>query len=257
MTDCAVELAVLTPAEMGAVRRSLHEQYAITPLQQIENAGRVLALLAARWLDDDLVDRPLVVLAGRGGNGAIGLAAARHLLKWGAWVQMVLAHSPATYEGEAGQQLAALRAVDAPIAWAEDGWELPPADLMIDALVGGGLRGVPAASLRDLIRLANSSIAPVISVDAPSGLDLASGALAEPHVRATATLVLVLPQVGVTQEPGRGACGQLYLADIGAPPQVDTELGRVVLPRFVHSPLLPFDAANGRAWLISTQDGAP
>ena len=124
------------------------EVYGISLIQMMENAGRNLALLAQQLLENDLVDRPIVVLAGRGNNGGGGLVAARHLLNWGAWVQIVLTHPVEAYVEAPAHQLRILQAMNAPLAWAEQGWELPPADLIIDAMIGYGLQGEPQGLAR-------------------------------------------------------------------------------------------------------------
>ena len=106
------------------------------------------------------------------------------------------------------------------MAWAEEGWELPPCDLVIDAIIGYGLRGDPRGKARDLIQLANSSVAPILSLDTPSGLDTESGHLFLPHIRAAATLTLALPKRGLVLFPGRAAAGHVRVADIGIPEDV-------------------------------------
>lgn len=227
----------ISTAQMREVERLMIEVYQISALQMMENAGRNLALLAKRLFDNDIADRPIVVLAGRGNNGGGGLAAARHLLNWGAWVQIVLTYPVEEFQGATAQQLATLQAMGAPLAWAEEGWELPLADLMIDALVGCGLRAAPQGKTRDLIQLANSSRAPILSLEAPSGLDTTSGQLFTPYIQATATLALALPKTGLFT--GAAACGDLYLADISVPPQLYAELGLDVPPLFAQETLLP------------------
>ena len=87
----------------------------------------------------------------------------------------------------------------AALAWAEDGWELPPCDLLIDAVIGCGLRGEPRGPARNLIQLANSNAAPILSLDIPSGVDSGSGSVFTPHVQAAATLTLALPKAGFRQ----------------------------------------------------------
>ncbi len=222
----------LTTEQMREVDRLMVEEYGIELIQMMENAGRNLALLATRMLDGDVVDRPVVVLAGRGNNGGGGLVAARHLHNWGAWVQVLCAYPPEQYAGVPARQLSILQAMGAPLSWAGDGWELPPCDLVIDAVIGYGLRGDPRGVARDLIRLANSSTAPVLSLDAPSGLDTAEGRLYDPYIRAAATMTLALPKRGLLVEPGRAACGDLYLADISVPPELYAHLGLEVEPLF-------------------------
>ena len=102
-------------------------------------------------------------------------------------------------QGAPARQLAALQAMGAALAWAEDGWELPPCDLLIDAVIGCGLRGEPRGPARNLIQLANSSAAPILSLDTPSGVDSGSGRVFTPHVQAAATLTLALPKSGFRQ----------------------------------------------------------
>lgn len=233
----SLAIPTLSTEQMREVDRLMTEVYQIDLLQMMENAGRNLALLAKRLLDDEIADRPIVVLAGRGNNGGGGLTAARHLLNWGAWVQIVLTHPVEEYQGAPAQQLATLQAMGAPLAWAEEGWELPPADLIIDALIGYGLRAAPQGKVRDLIQLANSNRAPILSLDAPSGLDTTSGQLFTPHIQATATMTLALPKTGLLT--GAAVCGDLYLADIGVPPQLYAELGLDVPPLFAQDTILP------------------
>jgi NAD(P)H-hydrate epimerase len=200
-------------------------------------------------LDNSVADRAVVVLAGRGVTGSTGLAAARHLLNWGAWVQIVLSTPPEHFEGPAAQQLATLRAMGAPLAWAEEGWELPPADLLIDAIMDPGLRANPRGKARELIQLANSSAAPILSLDAPSGIETTDGACFAPHIRAAATLALGLPKAGLLKAPARSACGRLFVADIGAPPGVFERIGLQVEPIFGLDPILELLVEDGQAWV--------
>ena len=248
-------LPALTTLQMQEVDRLMVEQFGIQLLQMMENAGRNLALLAKRILsvedeEDTLEDRPIVVLAGRGNNGGGGLAAARHLLNWGAWVQIVLTHPPNDLPpGTARDQLSILQKMEAPLAWAEEGWELPPADLVVDALIGYGLSGDPRGRTADLIQLANSSVAPILSLDAPSGIDPTSGRLSVPHVSATATMTLALPKRGLLQPEARAACGQLFLADVGVPPALYEHLDLDVPPLFATDTVLPLQVRDGAAFL--------
>lgn len=71
-----------------------------------------------------------------------------------------------------------------------------------------------------LIDWANRAAAPVLALDVPSGLDATSGTVWEPCIRATATMTLALPKRGLLAPGARGAVGELYLADIGVPPQL-------------------------------------
>lgn len=240
-----MEAAALSVAQMHEVGRLLVEEYGIAPLQTMENTGRSLARLVTRLLDGDVSERSIVVLAGRGNNGGGGLAAARHLLNRGAWVQVVCGAAPEEYTGVAAQQLASLQWMGAALAWAEEGWELPPCDLIVDAIFGCGLVGAPHGKAATLIELAKSSPAAIVSLEGPSGVDLESGELYTPHIVAAATLALGLPKQGVMVEPGRSACGAMFVGEIGVPPELYARLGLEVGALFgrdtvVEFPILDF-----------------
>lgn len=235
----------LSTAQMQEVDRLMMQEYQIGLLQMMENAGRNLADLARTLLDGDIVDRPVVVLAGRGNNGGGGLVAARHLLNWGAWVQILCTFPPSGYAGVPAQQLVSLQAMGAPLAWAEDGWELPPSDLVIDAIIGYGLSGAPSGPARNLIQLANSTAAPILSLDTPSGLDTDGGECFTPHIRAAATLTLALPKRGFLTPQAAAACGDLYLADIGVPPGLYPHIGVEPPNLFARNQIVPLYVVNG------------
>ena len=188
------------------------------------------------------------MLAGRGNNGGGGLAAARHLLNWGAYVQVVCSHPAEAYQGVPAHQLAILEAMGAPLAWAEEGWELPPADLLIDAIIGYGLRGDPRGAARNLIQLAQSAVAPILSLDTPSGVDTGSGRVYTPFIAASATLTLALPKTGFLAPAALAACGHLYLADIGVPPALYDHLDIAVPNLFARDTLVDLHIADGQFW---------
>jgi len=231
-------LPALTLEQQQEGARLARDTYHILPEQQAENGGRAVALLAKQLLQGDLLDRPIVVLAGCGENGALGLIAARHLLNWGAWVQLVLVQPPEDECAALAQPLASLQAIGAPLAWAEEGWELPPADLIIDALHDATNTAEPHGKLREWIQLANSSIAPIVSVDLPCGVDVTTGKLHTPHIQATATVAFALPKTVFYHEAVRLACGELYLADLGIPPQLFSTFGWEVPPIFARDSLV-------------------
>jgi NAD(P)H-hydrate epimerase len=228
--------------QMREVDRLMTEEVGISLLQMMENAGRCLATHARAMLDGDVRGRRILVLAGRGGNGGGGLAAARRLSIWGADVAVTLAQPPADMRGVPRQQLAILEWMGIPAHAAGDRAGLNrDADLVIDALIGYSLRGAPAAPVAALIRAANDSSQPVLALDLPSGLDGDSGQPSEPTIRATETLTLALPKRGLLTPIARPWVGTLYLADISVPERVYRRLGLTVEPIFARSDIVPIE----------------
>ena len=81
----------LSTQQMREVDRAMIEDYGISLLQMMENAGRCLADLArSRFFDGDPRGQRVLVLAGTGGNGGGGLVCARRLHNWGADVRVLM-----------------------------------------------------------------------------------------------------------------------------------------------------------------------
>ena len=231
----------LTGDQMREVDRLMVDVYGILLLQMMENAGRNLAGLArVRFLEERPAGRRVDVLCGPGGNGGGGLVAARRLAGWGASVQVWLA-APVDSLGEVPRhQLAILTRLIGPVHVAGDPVELPPAALVIDAIIGYGLEEAPHGPAAGLIRAANHHGAPVLSLDVPSGIDATTGQVFDPAIRATATLTLALPKTGLREPESRDLVGELYVADIGVPPELYAEpsVGVTVGPIFAESDIL-------------------
>ncbi len=211
----------LTASQMVKVDRVAVAHYRLGLVQMMENAGRNLARLArAQFLNGDPRGRQVTVLAGSGGNGGGVLVAARHLHNWGAQIEVILSQAGRAIKAVPRNQLTILRRMGVSVRCKE----VPPIthrpDLLIDGLIGYSLRGAPTGAAADLIRWANHSGAPILSMDVPSGLDATTGAVAVPTIRAAATLALALPKTGLQAESASAHVGDLYLADIGIPPLV-------------------------------------
>ncbi|HEU5430885.1 MAG TPA: NAD(P)H-hydrate epimerase [Thermomicrobiales bacterium] len=235
----ADSIPALPAAAMARLDRLLVDELGFDVLQLMESAGSAVAAEArARLPDGDARDRRVLVLAGSGGNGGDGLVAARLLRSWGAQVDVILSHDPAGLRGPAahqheilvrlGQPPAGPPPADAPIA-------LPPADLLIDALLGFGLAGPPSGVSAAFIRAANAHGAPILAVDLPSGLDATTGVPYAPCVRAAVTVTLALPKTGLVLPSARPVVGDLVLADIGVPLAAYRRLGFAIPPLFHRS----------------------
>jgi NAD(P)H-hydrate epimerase len=228
----------VTAAQMRQVDRMMVEDLGISLLQMMENAGRALAELTRIQLSG-LTRRRVVVLAGRGGNGGGGMAAARRLAIWGAEVRVVLAHPEASLAEVPKRQLASLQAIGVPIHRpAEAPTLLHEADVAVDALLGYSLSGPPREPEAGLIRAANSHGIPVLALDLPSGLDPDRGVPHDPTIRATRTLALALPKVGLLRPEAARSVGELWLADISVPPRAYAPFGITTGSLFAESDLV-------------------
>jgi len=218
------DVPYVTTGQMIEVDRAMMEDYHIELIQMMENAGRNLADLARRrFLSGNPEGRHTVALAGTGGNGGGALVCARRLHNWGADVHVYTTRPIETFTGVPAHQLDILRRMQVPVKPALREPNVNDPELVLDGIIGYSLSGAPHGPSADLIRWANDQAAPVLSLDAPSGVDTTSGNVFNPAVRATATMTLALPKEGLKVPGVEDYVGELYLADISVPPELYAE----------------------------------
>jgi len=167
---------MLTPLYTADEMRAAEEGHDVDAM--MERAGRAVADAVLRRYPDA---RRIAGVCGRGANGGDGRIALRLL-------------------AEAGR---------------ETSDELDGADVVIDALFGTGFRGAPRDDAASSIERINSSLAPVVAVDLPSGVDASTGEVAGAVVDADVTVTMHAPKVGLAIAPGRFHAGDVEVADIG------------------------------------------
>ncbi len=213
LTPDGRDVTAVTATEMQAVDRIAVEDVGLEILQMMENAGRVLA-----WHVRDVRDGEgeVVVVAGNGGNGGGGMACARHLSNRDVPVRVLLDRSPVELTGAAAHQHKILKAMSVPRTTDTDPLSGQDGSIVVvDTLVGYGLRGEVRPPASELINAMNRRPDPVVSLDVPSGKDATTGDTLGVAVTPDRTVTLALPKTGLDT-----ATGALYLADIGIPATV-------------------------------------
>jgi NAD(P)H-hydrate epimerase len=104
-------------------------------------------------------------------------------------------------------------------------------EVVIDALLGTGLKGSPREETSRLIEQINASGVPVVAVDVPSGVNASTGEVAGAAVQADLTVTMHGSKVGLAIAPGRFHAGVVVVADIGLEP-AQTE-HRLVTPEIL------------------------
>ena len=190
----------------------------VSTLQLMEVAGWQVARCAWHRLGHAV---GVSVIAGYGNNGGDGLVAARHLATWGCGVRALVLASEERVTGIVADHVLSARScgvdvvIDASPAAAHD--VLAHSELVIDAILGTGLRSAPREPQAGAIRLINESAIPVLSVDVPSGLDATTGEAFDPTVRAALTCTLTAMKRGLRRGEGPRQAGEIWVADIGMP----------------------------------------
>jgi NAD(P)H-hydrate epimerase len=151
----------------------------------MERAGTAVAELVLREFPGRVT-----VVCGKGNNGGDGRVCARVLR-------------------EAGREVATVDGVG----------DLGTCDVVVDALLGIGLRDAPREDAARMIELMNASRRPVVAVDVPSGVNASTGEVPGAAVRADTTVTFGAAKVGLAVAPGRFRAGRVHIAPIGLRPR--------------------------------------
>jgi hydroxyethylthiazole kinase-like uncharacterized protein yjeF len=234
-----VIMFVVTAEEMRQMDRRTIEDLGIPGAVLMENAGR--GAICALWHRfPDLGSRRVAVVCGRGNNGGDGFVIARYLASRGGDVHVYLAASRGQVTGDARIPMEVLGRMGVPIREVGTEDALAPSDipwdsygLIVDAILGTGIRSEVEGLFRELIEAMNRSQVPILAVDIPSGLSADTGRPLGVAVEATLTVTFGLPKLGHFLYPGRRLCGELWVVDIGIPREVvegSSPSCRVIVP---------------------------
>jgi ADP-dependent NAD(P)H-hydrate dehydratase / NAD(P)H-hydrate epimerase len=235
-------LELLTADEMGQADR-LAMAGGVPGRVLMERAGAAVADEVARRFPDAGV---VSVLCGPGNNGGDGFVAARHLLERGFTVRLGFSGDRTKLPPDARAMAGLWTGAVAPLA----ATLLEGADIVVDALFGAGLARPITGAYAALIEAVNESGRPVVAVDVPSGIDGSTGAVRGVAVWAMTTVTFFRLKPGHLLLPGRAACGETEVADIGIPASVL----QTIAPRsFVNAPglwlpQLPWPKAEGHKY---------
>jgi NAD(P)H-hydrate epimerase len=239
-------MKALTASQMREVDRITTERYSVPSLQLMENAGAAIAEYF--WTAyPDLQARDVVILCGKGNNGGDGLVVARRLRERGVAPQVILFADPSSVSGDAAanlkswqQQMGQLRVITGASEWESARAVVAEADLVVDALLGTGLKGPVEGLLAQVIEDVNAAAAQsraragarrlhVVAVDMPSGLPSDGQDFGGPVIEAEATVTLTAPKVGQLVSPRAECTGKLIVREIGTPPALLADNDRVTM----------------------------
>jgi NAD(P)H-hydrate epimerase len=238
-------MKILTAAEMREVDRLTTERCGIPSLSLMENAGKSVAdFVTGRFRG--LESRRIVVLCGKGNNGGDGFVAARHLADAGATPIVILVAAQEEMRGDAAANRdrwqksgGEVRVVRTSSDWQTVRPSVGSADLIVDALLGTGVRGWVEGLMSEVIHEVNRRERGrvVIAVDIPSGLPAdMDGAESENRaelkhsggdiVAANYTVTFTAPKLGMFHGNATAYVGQLLVREIGSPRHLVEEVGK-------------------------------
>ncbi len=213
-------MKVVTAAQMRQIDQDTIEDIGIPGIVLMETAGSEIVRAIRQHYPT--VQR-IGIFVGKGNNGGDGLVIARQLAHTGREVQIFLVSPAESFTGEARTNLDIAKNIGLQIEEIlTDAVFINTlrCDLLIDAILGTGLRGPVRESIANVINAINGLPIPILAVDLPSGLDADTGNPLGTCVQADRTVTIGLPKRGLLVHPGAELAGKLEVVDIGFPQQV-------------------------------------
>jgi len=215
----------ITSREMRALELN-SEYFGVSRLQLMENAGKNVAEDVANRFKPDKTR--VAVFCGLGGNGGDGFVAARHLTCLGFKVEVLLAGKPADIsDKEAQKNWAALQSLKNILAIHEvyDSSLIPSlkAEVVVDALLGIGLKGAPRPPILQLVKKINEMDCFCVAVDVPTGIDSDTGNVLGEAVKSDVTVIFHKLKPGLTA--AKEHVGEMIVKDIGLPAEFERYAG--------------------------------
>ncbi|MBN2230480.1 MAG: NAD(P)H-hydrate dehydratase [Candidatus Thorarchaeota archaeon] len=184
-------------------------------------AGREVARVITE--NEKVDNKSIVILSGLGGNGGDGIVAARYLDEVGAKVQVfLLGHEKAISNEDTLMNwmiLKNLKRISISSLQTESDVKsckaIGSAEILVDGLMGFGLRSKLREPLLTAVKVINKSKAIKYSIDVPTGINSDSGVVHGDAVRADHTISLHATKVGLIHAPEYS--GRNHVVTIGIP----------------------------------------
>src|SRR5581483_903546 len=206
----ALPIALYSTAQVRALDAHAIEGLGIPGYTLMKRAGEAaLRYLRTRW---PMAHR-IIIVCGGGNNGGDGYVLARFAHAAGLTVAVLAAIPPDHLRGDARQAYDDFKSSGGqvnPVTPASFG----EGDVVVDALLGTGLRGPVREDLAKVIREINSAGRPVFALDVPSGLDSDTGVPLGDTVRADCTVTFVGLKTGLFIGDGPEYAGTVFFDDL-------------------------------------------
>lgn len=172
----------------------------------METAGRRVAECVIEFIEERHLPKKVTLLIGKGNNGGDGYAAGLWLLSEGYDVKAIPLYEEVSPLNRTFRER--FQKKRGKLTQELDG-------VIVDGLLGTGLKGKPEKKIAEWIQKANTSTLPIIAIDIPSGLNGTTGE--GEAIFANVTVALGLAKIGFFLKNGWNHVGKLIIADFGLP----------------------------------------
>jgi len=215
----------ITSKIMAEIDRKAQEDYGISQLVLMENAGRTVAEIIIAENRDTFTGERIAIFCGKGNNGGDGFVVGRYLAgEMPERLTVYVDDVAGIKEGAARDNFETIRKSGLNICLTDAfvRSEETPLDftICVDAVFGTGFRGDLPEKYAALGKRLNASNSKVYAIDVPSGLNATTGEASGNCLKADRTITFGLPKEGFYVNNGPDVCGEVIVKNIGFPQEL-------------------------------------
>jgi NAD(P)H-hydrate epimerase len=217
-------MKILTADQFRHIDQLTAEKFGTPQLTLMERAGARVAETIEEGFGD-LEDLSVVILCGKGNNGGDGYVVARLLMEKACRPRVYIVGPAAEVAGDAAVNLDRLRQVGVhPVELLDSSMlpasDLEDADIIVDAMLGTGLKRPAEGLFADVIKALKGTEAAIVSIDVPSGLATDQSDVIGPCVEADLTVTFTALKACLVFPPANTFAGDVVVVDIGNPDEL-------------------------------------
>ena len=203
-------------AEVRELDRIAIQDFGIPGYTLMQRAGQTaFSALQKRWPKASRI----LIICGSGNNAGDGYEVARIAHQQGLQASVLYVSEPNKLTGDASIAFKNAKKSGVPIKPFNIKEQLQ-ADVIVDALLGTGLRGEVRDDYKIAIQAINSSESPILAVDVPSGLNTDTGNVLGAAVQADLTVTFVGCKQGFFTGQAPQYCGEVLYDDLDVPKEI-------------------------------------
>jgi len=257
-------IKIVSNEQMRLMDTHTIESLGVPGIVLMENAGRQSYEFILEFMSELNINGRIDIYCGKGNNGGDGYVIARHFYNNGYPVHILSVGNPENLTGDAKTNYLICKNYKIPLEIIESNEQLRQyhrPGIIVDALLGTGIKGKAKGLYREVIDFINSLGVPVVAVDIPSGLNGDFPTVPGSAISADLTVTMALPKRAHIFFPAKKHVGLLEIADIGMSEEIknsdEVSLNQIEFSD-LNFPMLEDDAhkySSGKLFILAGSPG--
>lgn len=234
-------MKIVSSEQMKSIEKKSMNKNSIRSIILMENAARGVV---ENCKDEIERSESIIVFCGSGNNGGDGFAVARLIYIMNKNVKIIFVGNYDKMTPDCFENAEIAKKMGIEISTSFSDYEIKNADLIIDAIIGTGLKNTLRPNYIEIIDKINKNSKYTVSIDCPTGINSDNGSINGISIKADKTITFYLPKIGLYLYPAREYTGIIKTAEIGIFHENDEEIKSNILTLNEAKKIMPKRLSN-------------